>query len=136
MKIKVTIVEVFLRGWKEGLKRKENMKCIFSFSFIISQLPSIPEEKSMTFVRVPNVQSYIPQHTGFDQKRPKVQIQNTNSKSTLSTEGLVRVSECIPPEYSQIIPYEYLNRIQSVVCKAILQSNDNIVISAPTVRFE
>lgn len=51
----------------------------------------------------------------------------------LSTEGLLRVLDRLPPIYQPIIPYEYFNRIQSVVCDSILTTKRNIVISAPTV---
>ena len=55
------------------------------------------------------------------------------SQTILSSDELIRVKDRIPPYYHSIIPYEYFNRIQSKVCDSILQTNTNIVISAPTV---
>ena len=43
------------------------------------------------------------------------------------------VRSCIPALYSSIIPFKSFNRIQSATCDAILHTNDNIVVSAPTV---
>ena len=45
----------------------------------------------------------------------------------------VSVRSRIPSRYSSIIPFKYFNRIQSATCDAVLSTDDNIVVSAPTV---
>ena len=59
--------------------------------------------------------------------------EKNESQTILSSNELIRVKDRIPPYYQSIIPFEYFNRIQSKVCDSILQTNTNIVISAPTV---
>ena len=45
----------------------------------------------------------------------------------------VSVRSRIPSRYSSIIPFKYFNRSQSATCDAVLSTDDNIVVSAPTV---
>ena len=56
-----------------------------------------------------------------------------SSQQEPSTGGLVRVHDVLPSMYWDIIPYDTFNRIQSVVCDTLLNSNENVVVSAPTV---
>lgn len=117
-----------------------------------SQLSSILEHsQSVKTVRSTLHQSWIP---NVFVKRQKVsnsfieeevnQLFEPSQESSLpidandiqcnySSDDLIHVKDYIPPLYQSIIPFEYFNRIQSKVCDSILQSNTNIVISAPTV---
>ena len=61
------------------------------------------------------------------------QIRPTVSPSATQYRDMVRVHDVLDSMYWKIIPYDYFNRIQSATCDALLHSNENIVVSAPTV---
>lgn len=50
-----------------------------------------------------------------------------------STTDLVSVHSKLPQIYWKTIPYKYFNRIQSATVDSLLSTNQNVVISAPTV---
>ncbi len=49
------------------------------------------------------------------------------------TSDLVLVHSKLPQIYWKTIPYKYFNRIQSATVDSLISTNQNVVVSAPTV---
>ena len=56
-----------------------------------------------------------------------------NTKNTSTSSDLLSVQSLLPPAYWSIIPYEYFNRVQSATARTLFLTDDNVVVSAPTV---
>lgn len=91
---------------------------------------------------LPSHQVFLPDNNEKQQKIEKTieeEVEHVFDRSqdeneSISTEGLIRVMDCLHPLYHSVIPYTFFNRIQSAVCHSILNTDNNIVISAPTVK--
>lgn len=110
---------------------------------ICSHIPSVPDRGQIVKPKhLPSHQVFLPESNLKQPKKEKTveeEVEHVFDNSqdegeSISTEGLVRVMDCLPSLYHSIIPYTYFNRIQSAVCHSILDTDNNIVISAPTVK--
>ena len=96
-----------------------------------SSIPILPDKRQK--IEFPSIEEEVNQLFEPSQEDNSFHPEKNESQIILSSDELIRVKDRIPPYYHSIIPYEYFNRIQSKVCDSILQTNTNIVISAPTV---
>ena len=119
-----------------------------------SQVPSIPDPgirlQSMTMKQRQSLPPPQPKRRKF--KLPEPDYEPTGDETSIDpviesevdaifdetptpSSDLVSVHSKLPQIYWKIIPYKYFNRIQSATVDSLLSTNQNVVVSAPTVTI-